>query len=264
MTCQCWHLESWKMKTLKAPFWRLYFNLDDGAWIRRAGRKFHFEADRLYLVPPGIEGDTGLESPVRHLFMHFQLDAGDPMSGIAPDSPHALEAAPCMTGLARRLAQELLADPLRDSESCPAAHALLAWALAESTLVTREALPVHDGVARVISILQARNYPAMNNTDLAEVAHMSVNGFVRAFASVQGEAPQLWLRRRRIGLACQRLAHTSDTIEEIAESLQFANRFHFSSVFRAVCGTGPATWRRKIGSGMIKVEAAEPGVPSNS
>lgn len=250
------------MRSLKAPFWRLYFNLDDGAWIRGPGGKFHFSANKLYLLPPEVEGDTGLESPIRHLFMHFLLDARNPTTGIPRASPHELAQSSALAGFARRLALELLGAPLLESQSCPAAHALLAWSLADSGLVTRESLPVHNGVARVISILNARNYPALSNSEMAAIAHMSLNGFVRAFSAVQGEAPQLWLRRRRIGLACQRLAHTSDSIEEIAESLHFANRFHFSSVFRGICGIGPAAWRRKSGSGRIKVDAPEPGVPS--
>jgi AraC-like DNA-binding protein len=51
-------------------------------------------------------------------------------------------------------------------------------------------------------------------------------------------------------MACHRLIHTHDSIEQIAEAHGFANRFHFTRVFRAVRGTSPAAWRRECLRGM--------------
>lgn len=241
------------MKSLAAPFWRLYFNLEDGAWIDCAQGLCNFRADQVYLIAPGVNGETGLTRSIRHLFIHFLLDTGNAEAMQVPVAPYEVESPPALIELARALANELLVDPLKQSEACPSAHALVGWALANARMIARESLSVHPGVARVLSVLQARNYPAMNNKDLAKLANMSVNGFIRAFVAMQGEAPQYWLRRRRIGLACQRLAHSTDTIEEIAESLDFANRYHFSSVFRSFCEVGPATWRRKVGGGRVEI-----------
>ncbi len=254
LTCQCWVLQGWNMPSLAAPFWRLYFNLEEGAWIRNQGKRLDFAGDSIYLIPPDVRGGTGLEAPIRHLFLHFLLDSGNTRSQALGGWPRKVESPREIRDLARTLALDLEVNPLNESEACPAAHTLLGWALARSGLAARgEQTEVHPGVARVLSALHSRHYPALSNAEMALIAHMSVNGFIRAFSAARGETPQQWLRHRRIGLACQRLVHSGDSIEQIAESLHFANRFHFSSVFRSVCGTGPATWRRKNKSGMLKV-----------
>ncbi|MCU0796139.1 MAG: AraC family transcriptional regulator [Akkermansiaceae bacterium] len=243
MTCQSWHLTGWTMNSLHSPFWRLYFNLDAGAWVQQeAGDPIRIEAGAAYLVPSGTHLSSGLERPVRHLFCHFLIDGDAPL---LQRTLHRMEMDEATIRRLKNLAVDLLTQPMNDGENCPEIHAIVGAILADHGLLRRGRRLLHPGVGKVMAVLEARNYPAMDNQKMAELAGMSTNALIRAFAAETGSTPQHWLREKRIVMACHRLIHTADTIDQIAEAHGFANRYHFTRVFRAVRGVSPAAWRRE-------------------
>ena len=73
---------------------------------------------------------------------------------------------------------------------------------------------------------------------------MSVEAFIRWFKARTGRTPAAFVTERRVREACRRLAFGEESIEQVAEATGFANRHHFSRVFKQHAGCGPAEFRR--------------------
>jgi transcriptional regulator GlxA family with amidase domain len=81
--------------------------------------------------------------------------------------------------------------------------------------------------------------------DLAEICGYSTDHFSRLFRGLYGVTPSRYLQEVRVRHAAQLLLETALSIEQIAEQTGFSDRFHFSRVFGASTGLGPAGFRRQ-------------------
>jgi AraC family transcriptional regulator len=79
--------------------------------------------------------------------------------------------------------------------------------------------------------------------ELARLAGLSIDHFVRAFRVSIGEPPHRYLLRERIREAQRLLTTTSRPLAEIALQTGFADQSHFHSVFRRWVGTTPSRYR---------------------
>ncbi|MDY0881539.1 helix-turn-helix domain-containing protein [Dongia soli] len=81
--------------------------------------------------------------------------------------------------------------------------------------------------------------------ELADLVGLSKGHFSRAFLASTGLSPHQWIIRERINLAKSKLAHTEETISEIASSCGFTEQSHFTRTFTKAEGISPAAWRRQ-------------------
>jgi AraC family transcriptional regulator len=81
--------------------------------------------------------------------------------------------------------------------------------------------------------------------DMAEIASMSVDHFVRAFQAATGSTPHQHLLERRLDRACALLRSTTDRIAVIAHRSGFAGAAHFSATFHDHYGMTPSEYRRR-------------------
>jgi AraC family transcriptional regulator len=128
----------------------------------------------------------------------------------------------------------------------------LAHALALRILGLHSAQPVpsnHRGgltgtrLRTVLDRMHADLARPATTTELASLAGLSIDHFVRAFRVSMGEPPHRYLLRERIREAQQLLATTSRPLVEIALQTGFADQSHFHSAFRRWVGTTPSCYR---------------------
>lgn len=93
--------------------------------------------------------------------------------------------------------------------------------------------------------------------DLAGLASMSVDHFVRAFHVATGVTPHQYVLERRLDRACELLRADTARIEVIARACGFAGGAHFSMVFHQHRGLTPTAYRR--GSMLTSSAPTEPG-----
>lgn len=79
--------------------------------------------------------------------------------------------------------------------------------------------------------------------DLAKVANMSLSRFFPYFKSQMKQSPMDYVKKTRITQACRLLVTTEMPIARIAERVGFSNQFHFSRVFKEICGETPSIYR---------------------
>ncbi|MBC8039974.1 MAG: hypothetical protein H7Y06_05475, partial [Opitutaceae bacterium] len=63
---------------LGCPFWRIYVNKKDGAYVEIGTRRWDLRAGRVYCIPAWLEFRTGVRGVVEHDYVHFEW------SGISP------------------------------------------------------------------------------------------------------------------------------------------------------------------------------------
>lgn len=245
LTCASVALGRWGNRTesFRAPFWRLYRNHQRGATVRFADQAIALAPDRIYLIPPETDFSPDLRAPVRHFYVHFIARA--PFDRAAP----GIYEQPAQPGQLRQIAalEALLAEP-----STPPALArltLLTLALVYDALAAfpADALTFRaadDRIERAKDAIRKNLRTPLPNAELAGIAHLTPNAFIRKFRAIVGESPQQYARRARVEQACMLLHTTAHSIEQIAEATGFCDRYHFTRMFTRLRGVSPAAFRK--------------------
>ena len=102
-----------------------------------------------------------------------------------------------------------------------------------------------ERIERVVDALLSAPADAHSVESLAAVANMSAYHFHRVFRAVMGETVNATMRRVRLSLAADRLAHCAESVGRIAESAGYESPQAFSRAFRGFTRTAPAEYRRR-------------------
>ncbi len=96
---------------------------------------------------------------------------------------------------------------------------------------------------RVVDYVDAKLGGTITLANLAGEAGLTPMYFAAQFRAAMGMRPHDYVLQRRIELAQQRLATTSDRLVEIALDVGFQTQAHFTTVFKRFSGTTPHRWR---------------------
>lgn len=117
------------------------------------------------------------------------------------------------------------------------------WALSEDSLPGWLAAAKDERIARAVSAIHADASRTLSNSELADLAGMSVSSFAERFKQVLGQQPGAYLRAWRLDQAAEALLHSSAPIDAIAERVGYASKEAFSRSFRSRFGVAPSVWR---------------------
>ena len=268
--CRYWWLSRWKHKRLSYPFWRLYYNFNEGATVfyrQRTGLR----PGRIFLIPPftpfstdldvaaageeyGLEGGwiksqeieerSLLAGHVLHLFVHFNL--GYPMDSVAP-GVYEIVAGEEELKTIGELAGKLKSGSLRFSlESTLLVHKLITSLLVRLPEGLWQSEQPEARVQRVIQYMNRNFEKRLTNKELAGLTGMAVNSFARLFREQTGASPMRYLTKIRIENACNMLYHSDTNVSRIAEESGYSDRYYFSKMFRKEMGISPVRYRKQF------------------
>lgn len=253
---------NWNHQPLGATHWRLYQHDAPGGYLDEDdGTMWPLEAQRVYLVPSGRTLRSRCETPCRQLYIHFDLLGFTGLSAhrelfpgpVAVPAPAAFEAS------AANLADVMVAEPGQQRDLfCrhPArecwVHGLLCEALGRYlSSVPSENLERFQARNRALhpflsalAHMDAHLGEVMTNQDLGARCRMSEDYFIRRFRAAAGVTPAQYVLQRRVTRAAELLLSSDHSIERIAESTGFCDRYYFTRVFTRVVGRPPAAFRR--------------------
>jgi AraC-like DNA-binding protein len=156
---------------------------------------------------------------------------------------------------AMRWSLERMREELRDPQP---GGVLVAQQLAYMMLVRALRLHVAEGLRGKVGWLFAlsdkqisaaissmHDEPAHDWTveELGQRAGMSRSTFALRFKETAGVPPMEYLTRWRMVLAGERMAYTSDSISEIAQSLGYESASAFTKAFKKIMGCSPRQYR---------------------
>lgn len=240
---------------LTGPWWRLYHHRKhDGGTLILQGPGFRLEpADRAVVLIPPWTGTSGLVTgEVDQVFLHWdQGPLPDPWVRRHLDRPLVLPPDP---------AHDQRADALRAAVLGPLGATLhlelqawgplcLAQAIDHLPPAVRadldQTLAGLDPLAPALARLAADPVAPLDLEGLAHACGLSRTRFAHRFRERLGTTPGRWQVQQRLARAVQSLVSTDTPIEAIAEAVGFANRFHFSRLFRQHLGESPAAYRSR-------------------
>lgn len=227
--------DHWLFRGVCSPFWRLFYDFNAGAWVESGGRRHALGPGRVVVMPDGVPFDCGSRRGVEHLWLHFSLYLAMP----AAPAVFVLPAGPALRAVAEELRGSVAAGETGKVRHTAAALLHLVFA---GRGVMPEAMP--ERLRASCGWIERNLGGEITNAALAERAGMSVEAFIRWFKVRTGRTPAAFVAERRVREACRRLAFGEESIEQVAEATGFANRHHFSRVFKRHAGCGPAEFRR--------------------
>lgn len=230
----------WVIDDLYTPYWRLYWNVSNGAELRYNGRTVQMSPEQIYIVPGYIKFSSFAEKSFAQFYIHFnpekQLRSGREIYSL-PCIPTVMELIEQFR--ARQYQPEFARRDLLT------ALGILSLALLQ---LPDELLRAPDGYdQRIEELRNWLNYHAVeapSNHEMAEKLRMEINSFIRLFHAETGESPQHYVRRKRVERACELLHFSMLPIDDIATETGFANRYHFTRVFSQTMQITPAHFRR--------------------
>lgn len=248
----------WCWRNTGGPFWRLYANAREGHAVEIEGVRYPLGPDRVLLIPENVRAHC-LGGPadgrlVPHTWIHFSIQ---PVVRAPRQGPIVLKCDAGLRDCVVRLRRHKLKLHAPDGKTMPPegeiappdaklyhlCAGLLHECFARAPLQAGPALPPQ--LRSLLEMIEHTLAQPLSNAFLASRMGQSVEAFIRRFKRALGVTPASYVAERRIQEACRMLTFTDDTIEAIAEATGFANRHHFSHVFRKRVGCGPAGFRHQ-------------------
>jgi len=231
----------WHYDRLCNSFWRFYYNGASGSHVEMEGRKIPLLPDQAMVIPENTLFNSRGAPGVPHLWIHFS----PPLSARFAAERFTVPLDPALAATIAALQERLIGGRETRGERQQIFHACLAVIHScFSRAPLRETPPLPAALSLIQETIEQSLAAPPSNQALARQAGMSVEGFSRWFKRHLGLSPARYVVQRRIREACRLLSLTDRSIEEVAETVGFANRHHFSRVFRRQTGRGPARFRR--------------------
>jgi len=117
------------------------------------------------------------------------------------------------------------------------------WAQSDDSLPGWLAAAKDERIARAVAAIHANASETLSNSELAELAGMSVSNFADRFKQVMGQGPGAYVRGWRLDQAAEALLHSSAPIEAIADRVGYTSKEAFSRAFQTKFNQSPSSWR---------------------
>lgn len=272
LCCRYWWLKRWEFQELSYPYWRAYHNSRAGAVINFEGKEYPLLPDRIMVIAPNTSYSTRIEDyelpensysleggriggkkeesvmaveGILHLFIHFNI--GVPYDHISP----GIFEFPLTEHLQEKLTvikDHLMVDySTFDFYTLLAIQSLLSDLLSFIPESSWDLISNDHRIMQVLSHIESCLEGDLSNQNLASLASLATNAFNRLFTEEMGVPPQKYVKRKRIDRACELLHHSAYSIEQVATETGFADRYHFSKIFKNLTGLTPARYRKEFG-----------------
>ncbi len=265
LCCRFWALKRWEYQDLSFPYWRVYHNRQEGATMFWKDERFDLKPDKIYLIAPNtpyssclngqkiptqgfhFEGEritqNNLNSNhIQHLFIHFNL--GIPYDNIAPGIIE-INVNEVIKRQLKVIKEQLLLNAVEFSFfSNLTIRALVNELLCAIPKEQWLSVSQDSRIMKVLGFIEENMEKNLSNEELAQIVGLATNSFTRLFKQEMNITAQRYVRQKRIDKACILLHHSDQSIERMAENCGFADRYHFSRIFKLITGQSPVSYRR--------------------
>jgi len=186
-----------------------------------------------------VEGRTDFDFSPSHIATQFRLDDERVLQGAKVVNRVELvgrfdhTAVWCVTDKV----------PLRDPRGRIVGTAGVARRLANGSEL---AATGDTALARAVAFMRQHLGEPLDNTTVARHAGLSVRVLERRFRDLFQLAPQQYLRRLRVRLACHPLVYAELKLADIATQHGFCDQSHFGREFRQETGMTPREYRERF------------------
>ena len=271
LCCRYWWLKRWEFRELSYPYWRVYHNNKSGAAVSFKGEEYPLLPDKILMIAPNtsfssrigdfavpeecflLEGgrigpdlDTNLpQVHILHLFFLFNIVV--PYDHVSPVI-FEFELTDHLQEKLTVIQDHLKVDNFMfDFYTVLAIQSLITDLLSLIPASKWDQMSSDARILQVLSYIESGLRCDLSNQALASLARLATNAFNRLFSEEVGISPQKYVKKKRVDRACALLHHSDYTIDQVAQETGFADRYHFSKVFKTLTGLSPARYRKEFG-----------------
>jgi AraC-like DNA-binding protein len=267
--CRFWQLTQWECNEMTFPYWRLYWNKTSNGEISFQNQVFDMDRSSIFIIPPftlynthikdhrrimegiNVKGcridkshdeDNLAKDHLLHLFIHFNL--GVPFDRVLPGIYKIdidLEQQHRLQRVTEFLKTENVNFPLNLNIYL---HSVITEHVAHLKEELWQTTIIDNRIIDVIRLIEKELDKNLSNEVLSQHIKMATNSFIRLFHNEMQLSPQSYIKRQKIDKACLLLHHSDFSIDRIASTLGFSDRYHFSKVFKKIVQKSPASYRK--------------------
>ena len=231
----------WRYRHISSPIWRFYWNPTSGAVLHSRGESVELSPEIAVLLPPQTPFSTESYREFSHFYVHFTIPL------FCQQSERKIwwfEADKVILPGFRRNLQNMTGQQAYWASSSIVQAAL---ALLPENIFTAQEADEENLFEKAIGILEEDSFFSISDRELASRCGTSVNTLRRQFVQATGLSVYRWQLNRKMKKAVQYLLQDGVGIKETAYKLGFADRYHFSKVFKLYFGISPAQFVKSGG-----------------
>jgi len=268
LCCRYWYLDLWDCYDMVFPFWRLYWNKNEGGKLILQDEVYKMDSNYIYIISPftsfsacftkNHKYNSGIhvigknlserhnesyyeQKSLLHFFAHFNL--GSPFDNVFPGifkielTEHLKEQ---LIYLTERLKIENQNFKLTFNLKL---QSFIKEAISNIAPELWKTINIDDRVLTVHRFIESNIDKKLSNSELAAIVNMAPNSFARLFKEEMNITLHNFIQNRKIAKACELFEYSNETIEIISYNLGFSDRYHFSRVFKTITGITPAVYK---------------------
>jgi AraC-like DNA-binding protein len=268
LCCRYWYLNLWDCHDMVFPFWRLYWNKNEGGEIKFQEEIYKMTPDYLYIISPFTSFSTQLSKQhiynsgihvsgnnltdkhdevyysnkyLMHFFTHFNL--GTHFDNVLPGI-FKIEVTDYLKEQLIYLTERLKIEN-KDFKMTfnLKLQSFIKEAISNIGSELWKTINIDERVLTVHRFIETRIDKKLSNSELAGIVNMAPNSFARLFKEEMNITLHNFIQKKKIAKACELLEYSNETIENISYKLGFSDRYHFSRVFKSIIEVSPAVYK---------------------
>ena len=241
----------WRDIDYTPDYSKFYFICEGEGWLKIGDMELYPQPGELILMPEGIKQSYSYVSgnPFRKYWCHFSAKVGD--INLFKLLDFSQVSAVVDSNIIGRIFSELTSYHQSDHVY---AHLLAKSKLMELLAYFIMNIDVDDitfknlnsikKLSKVLTYIDSNIEQNITIHELAEIAFMHPNYFIRFFKQKIGVPPIQYITRKKIAKAKDLLTSTTSSVSEISQQIGFSDLFYFSKQFKKIVGVTPTEFRK--------------------
>ncbi|MEK4273988.1 AraC family transcriptional regulator [Paenibacillus sp. FSL R7-0026] len=242
----------WRDLDYTPDYSKFYFICEGEGWLKIGEEEYYPAPNQLILMPEGIKQSYSAinDRPFLKYWCHFSAKVG----GInlfqilkfphicTIDQPELIQAI-FSSILTYAKSDEVYGHMMAKSKLTELlSHYIMNLDLYQISFIN---VPVMEKLSTILAYIDSNIEENISVQDLAQIAYMHPNYFIRFFKQQIGVPPILYITGKKIDKAKELLTCTPNTITAIAEHLGFSDLYYFSRQFKKHTGLTPTEYRKQ-------------------